>query len=432
MENKNYIPTAPLYDCADNHGAQLNRISSQIPQTDDCHARHRKSELGDYSHLSRSGPSSQQLPISNQNSSSESDQLYEAPNEVIDKKSDDARSSKMSTTTVIHQQWSAWCNTAGKVLHIALQVLILVLLLSLLVMLSSKDCTSDTGNNGAGLTSTCDNCTAKNNEILLELLALQYFSLHPASCRDINHILPNSPSGYYHVNIDESIYCNMGELCGEKGGWTRLGYLNMSDPTQDCPPNFQEMTNDTIRTCRRNEFFPGCSSVTLSTNDIAYTQICGRVIGYQVGSTDALHHGQGQGGIDSTYFDGVSITRGPAPREHVWSFIVGKTSNASSESDCPCKNGSTVQVPGFIGEHYYCESGNDSPQASESTFYPDPLWDGKDCLSFESPCCTSKDLPWFHRVYNESSSTDIELRVCRSGHRNNEDIFFEMYEIYIK
>ena len=425
MDNKNYIPT-PLYDRADNHGAQLNRTSSQIPHTNDWNARHRESELGGYSHLSRSGPSSsQQLPISSQKSSSESAQVYAAPYEVFVNKSDTARSAPKVSTGVCQQQ-SAWCNTAEKVSLFALVILILLLLVSILVMLSlkySSDC----------LTSTCDNCAAKNNEILLavnQLSALQYFSLHPASCRDINHILPNSPSGYYDVNNDESIYCNMGELCGEKGGWTRLGYLNMSDPTQDCPSDFEEMTNDTIRACRRNEISSGCSSVTLSTNDIPYTQICGRVIGYQVGKTDALHNSRE--GIDSEYLDGVSITRGYEPREHVWSFIAGQTSSESSnyQSNCPCNNGSTVQVPDFIEEYYYCESGNNLTQADDSTFYPDPLWDGKECPSFESPCCTSKDLPWFHRVYN-SSSIDIELRVCRNGHQIGEDIFIEMYEIYV-
>ena len=281
------------------------------------------------------------------------------------------------------------------------------------------------------------NTDSTADDILLavnQLLALKNVTLHSGSCRDINHILPNSPSGYYHVNTDHSIYCNMGELCGEKGGWTRLGFLNMSDSTQDCPSNFENTLNDGIRTCRRSIFNRGCTSVNLLTNDIAYTQICGRVIGYQKGETDALYHSSR--GIDSYYLDGVSITRGSAPREHVWSFIAGQTSSAPSNSNsCPCNTNTgstTVSVPDFIEDHYYCESGNNSQENDEDEFYPDPLWDGKNCLSIESSCCESNDLPWFHRNYNALSASDLELRVCRTANRKNEDILIEMYEIYVK
>uniref|UniRef100_A0A1X7VK87 GON domain-containing protein n=1 Tax=Amphimedon queenslandica TaxID=400682 RepID=A0A1X7VK87_AMPQE len=433
MENKNYIPTAPLYDCADNHGTQLNQASSQIPRgTNDCNARHQESELGDYSSLSHSGSLSQQLPVSNQKSSSESSQLYAAPYEVVNKESDNTRSTpKVSTATC--QQQTTWCSTIEKVSLFVLLILILIFLVSILGVVSSKNGTSGiyTGSNGPGLTPTSDNST---DEILLavnQILDSKYLFLRPASCLDINRI-PNSPSGYYSVNINKTVYCNMEELCGEKGGWTRLGYLNMSDPTQDCPANFEARTFQDIRTCRKTEDSRSCSGLTLSTNGIEYTQICGRVIGYQKGNTDALLHSSE--GIDSYYLDGVSITRGSESREHVWSFVAGQTSNVSKhpENNCPCNIESTVQVPDFIGEHYYCESGNNSTETSNSKFYSDPLWDGQDCPSVESPCCTSKDLPWFHRVYDASSSSDIELRVCRNAGQSNEDILIELYEIYIK
>uniref|UniRef100_A0A1X7V308 Fibrinogen C-terminal domain-containing protein n=1 Tax=Amphimedon queenslandica TaxID=400682 RepID=A0A1X7V308_AMPQE len=284
------------------------------------------------------------------------------------------------------------------------------------------------------ITSTTESDSTVDDILLAvnQLLALINVTLRPSSCRDINHILPNSPSGYYHVNTDHRVYCNMGELCGEKGGWTGLGFLNMSDLTQNCPSDFQEHSPYTnIRTCRRSMSNSGCSSVNLPTNDIAYTQICGRVIGYQKGITDALSHGSKD--IASTYLDGVSITRGFAPREHVWSFIAGQRSNSHLGSNCPCNTGSTVSVPGFIGNHYYCESGNNFTHNDRAAYYnTDPLWDGEDCLSLESSCCKSKALPWFHRNYNASSASDLELRVCRTADQNDEDILIEMYEIYIK
>ena len=454
------------------------------------------SELSDYSRLSNSGHSSQQLLKADQQqtlfaSTPFYDDIARSEN------NDQYRSSPRVNNTTKPQLQSPWWNIVGKASHIALLVLILLLLVSILVVLLTKDsCASRTsttvsnsagftGNSGIGSnlsllqdkvdyllnqiaqhdesTAIINNASMQNDilqqiashqsstnsflhnigsritttdstvdDILLavsQLLALKNVTLSPASCREINHILPNSPSGYYHVN-NESIYCNMGELCGEKGGWTRLAFLNMSDPTNNCPSNLQEKSYGSIRTCRRNVSNTGCSSVTLSTNDIPYTQICGRVIGYQKGRTDALH--SINRGIDSYYLDGVSITRGPAPREHVWSFIVGRRSDTRSSSNCPCNNGPTVSVPGFIGDHYYCESGNNYSQDSQTMFYPDPLWDGKDCPSFESSCCVSRDLPWFRRDYDALSASDLELRVCRSANRNDEDILIKMYEIYIK
>ena len=58
-------------------------------------------------------------------------------------------------------------------------------------------------------------------------------SITPVSCKDIKSTLPRSPTGYYYVN-GRNIYCNMGELCGSGGGWTRLAYWDMNDSTESC------------------------------------------------------------------------------------------------------------------------------------------------------------------------------------------------------
>jgi hypothetical protein len=43
---------------------------------------------------------------------------------------------------------------------------------------------------------------------------------------------------------------------------------------------------------------------------------------------------------------------------------------------CPCNQNtwSSVVVPSFMGENYFCESGN--YDSGLSTFYDEPLWDG--------------------------------------------------------
>ena len=73
------------------------------------------------------------------------------------------------------------------------------------------------------------------------------------------------------------------ELCGSRGGWTRLAYLNMSDDTQNCPSGFRLYQSRRVRACGRPISYGAgsCVSVQFPSNGISYSQICGRVIGYQ-------------------------------------------------------------------------------------------------------------------------------------------------------
>ena len=127
-----------------------------------------------------------------------------------------------------------------------------------------------------------------------------------SSSQDIKKKQPNSPSGYYHTNR-ELVYCEMGELCSTEGGWTRLAYLDMSDATVDCPPGFKLYESGGVRACgRSSDNAPGCQSIKFPSNGISYSEVCGRVVGYQYESPDALHAPINN--IDSYYVDGVSIT----------------------------------------------------------------------------------------------------------------------------
>ena len=236
----------------------------------------------------------------------------------------------------------------------------------------------------------------------------------------------------------QSIYCDMEgpELCGSRGGWTRLAYLNMSDDTQDCPPGFR-LYNETneVRACGRPVTNSGsCASVQFPFNGIRYSQICGRLVGYQYKSTDAIDtlHGSNHDDLNSFYVDGVSITRG-SPRQHVWTLMAGFTEATAGLSSCPCNTGSTVSVEPFIGDNYFCESGNNASGHSSILYTSDPLWDGKDCGSLEATCCTAPVIPWFHRDYGTNTTTDyIELRVCGDEGTDNEDTPVSFYEIYVK
>ena len=59
-----------------------------------------------------------------------------------------------------------------------------------------------------------------------------------------------------------------------------------------------------------------------STNGLSYTQVCGHIIGYQYGNTDAFWSSVTKyTGLNSWYVDGVSLTHGPpGQRTHVWTF----------------------------------------------------------------------------------------------------------------
>ena len=279
------------------------------------------------------------------------------------------------------------------------------------------------------------------DDILLiaqELLVLHNDSTAlPTSCKEIKERQPLSPSGVYllaNTTIGGSTYtayCNMEELCGS-GGWTRLAYLDMSDATVNCPSGFRLYQSGGVRACGRVSSSGGCASVQFPSNGISYSQICGRVTGYQYGHTDGLHSSRG---IDSSYLEGISITRG-SPRQHVWTLISGYSQLSTSSNSCPCNNGSSQSVQSFIGNNYFCESGNPSSSTSTNRLYTsDPLWDGQGCGSRESPCCNVPGIPWFHRDYGSTTTTDyIELRVCadNGSYGNEEDSPVSYYEIYVK
>ena len=254
------------------------------------------------------------------------------------------------------------------------------------------------------------------------------------SCKDIKAVLPNSPTGVYHVN-SRTTYCNMDTLCGSGGGWTRIGYLDMTQPTHSCPSSLTLYEEDGYRVCRRSSNTPSCNSIILQNNGISYSQICGKVTAYQYRAPDAVLSRVQTNNISSFYLDGISITRG-SPRQHVWSLMVGLFENSVPGYDwanCPCATGSPQTVQSFIGNNYYCESGNPNTLIENSLYSNDELWDGQDCGNNEASCCTAPGQPWFHRDYGTNTTSDhIELRLCGDNGWSDEDAMISKYEIYIK
>ena len=276
------------------------------------------------------------------------------------------------------------------------------------------------------------------DDILLiaqELLVLHNESTAlPTSCEQVQEQQPNSPSGYYILAGPTgtfSTYCNMGTLCGSEGGWARLAYLDMTDATQNCPSGFKLYQSGGVRACGRTSNSASCKSVQFPSNGISYSQICGRVTGYQYHSPSAFSPQLNN--INSYYVDGVSITRG-SPRKHVWTLANAVFDNYNTPNIiCPCSPGSSQTVPSFVGNHYFCESGNHANGWAAILYTSDPLWDGQGCGSLEATCCSAPGLPWFHRDYGSTTTSDyIELRVCADQEIADEDSPVSYYEIYVK
>ena len=120
--------------------------------------------------------------------------------------------------------------------------------------------------------------------------------------------------------------------CGCGGvGWTRIAYLNMTDPTQQCPPAWNLITSP--RSCGRTSSV--CESTIYSVGGLQYSQVCGRINSYQFASPDAFNTGTSD--IDASYVDGVSVTHG-SPREHVWTFVGAYDESRTDDWICPCTN----------------------------------------------------------------------------------------------
>ena len=208
----------------------------------------------------------------------------------------------------------------------------------------------------------------------------------PTSCKEIKIQQQNSPSGEYVVakangGAAYTTYCHMGELCGSGGGWTRLAYMNMTDATQSCPPGFRLYQSGGVRACGRPASNSGsCVSVQFPSNGISYSQVCGRVVGYQYGSTDGVKENVND--LNSIYLDGVSITRG-SPRKHVWTLYAGVSSDYNGyRNACPCAGGTSAQA--FVGNNYFHESGTPSRYLSRILYISNPLWDGHSCHGLEN------------------------------------------------
>ena len=222
------------------------------------------------------------------------------------------------------------------------------------------------------------------------------------------------------ASLQTQLYCGAGQ-------WYRIAFLNMTNPSQQCPPGWREYNTSGVRACGRAPSTEGsCSRVAYTAESTVYSRVCGQVIGYQVASPDAFNGP----GLD---IDGVSITLLGIQHYHIWSVVAGVTENSNlyTGSNCPCSFASGLKSPSYIGNNYYCESGNPTDNWENNQFISnDPVWDGQQC---EGTCCTGTNYPPWFSVQLPVPTTDmIQVSICGDESTDNEDTPIKLLEIYIQ
>ena len=265
-------------------------------------------------------------------------------------------------------------------------------------------------------------------------ICIANFDNNPAtSCKEIHDCNPTAPSGYYWVNSTTGplqVYCQMNTSnCGNiTGGWMRAAYIDMTDVSNTCPQGLNYTVENTTRMCTRSHTVGGqCSTVTFPTHGIPYTKVCGRARGYQYWSTNAFDL-PGQT-ADDAYLAGLSVTHGN-PRSHIWSFAVGRSKDYDFGNfiNCPCALHPGRAVRSFVGDSYFCESGNTGD--SEGVWsLTDPVWDSQGCVR-GSTCC-DRGGPWFTTTLSQEVSDDIEVRLCYVNFDVYENVGVDQLEIFV-
>ena len=228
---------------------------------------------------------------------------------------------------------------------------------------------------------------------------------------------------------------NLNTSCGGPG-WRRVGYLDMTDPSQSCPSGLAlKNYSQGLRSCGRATSNTGCWSTFYNTGGSQYSRVCGRVRGYQFGTTSAFYGANEQNaGFESFYVDGVSLTHGQSgSRTHIWTFTGGLSevyNGQITQSYCPCVTAAAPPPPSFVGNDYFCESGLHTVWTHQYVFFPDdPLWDGRNCVS---SCCWFNNPPYFTKTLPAPTTDNMELRICSHTTAPRDDTPIDQVELFVQ
>ena len=246
--------------------------------------------------------------------------------------------------------------------------------------------------------------------------------------------------GNFKLNFD-IIHAYIASVTAEQqqsGSFRHIYSLDMTIPGQSCPDNLTLHTSNSLRLCGKKTA-RSCDSLIIPVSGQSYQQVRGKVKAYQFGTTDGFLRWSGQpiGGsddIESEYVDGISITHGQSPRNHVWTYAIGWRQHSVEHLPTYRDNGSCPSAgygqpqPDFVGDNYFCSSGNPGPGQSFSLFSSTPLWSNilGNCMN-----CENDDL-FFCVNLPATTTDDLEIRVCADETLGNEDIRIESMDFYIR
>ena len=133
------------------------------------------------------------------------------------------------------------------------------------------------------------------------------------------------------------------------------------------------------------------------------------------------------------------MTHGPAgSRQHIWTFATAHNDEDlvyRSDLNCLCTNTRynwSYQLPSFIQNNYFCDTGNPGPGVDKSAYYSsDPLWDGAGCGE-DSTCSQFNNPPWFYSSLPQATTDDVEVCLCFSYPSSDEDAILYLLELFIQ
>ena len=244
------------------------------------------------------------------------------------------------------------------------------------------------------------------------------------SCAAVSAFPIQLPSGMYNIRSGNSVmqqYCML--TCnGIHGNWKRIAYLNTNEIPVTCPDGF-EIRSDTSNPplCRHIISDAGCSSMIYPSNGLSYSQVCGTLRihqretpdGFQSDNNKIPRNGQS---VNQNYVDGVSLTHGTSPnRNHIWTFTAVIKFGADTDRCTICGR----NKPLYVGTSFTCraEHGIEWPCDLNNAIWTN----GLSCFGNET----------FYRQLSESTTDNIEMRVCRDQPRHDEDILISYIEIYV-
>ena len=244
------------------------------------------------------------------------------------------------------------------------------------------------------------------------------------SCEAVSNFSIQLPTGQYNIKAGSSSreeYC-FRSCNGVQGSWNRIAYLSNSTSPVECPMGFEIINDPNVPAlCKRNPTGARCSSITYSTHGNSYSQVCGTIHGSYYGDPDGfdshstIRSRSADTPINYNYVDGISLTHGSMYEHHIWtlSAIVNFVNPTDICSVC------TSNKPSYVGMDYSCDVVG--TQKCGIGCSPRQIWGSGQCIGNNT----------FYKNLMQTTSDDIEMRVCTDLAEDDEDIFLSFIELYV-